>query len=795
MKYLITTHDDEQASIIKESNCEILAEYKSSVLARCDVKVVEDLKAEGLEVNEVSTPAVKLAGRSFAIVDAAAVDEKASDPSRKHYYIAQLIGPSIGAWLEIFKDHDAEVIGSLQSDTIILKMLPSKLTAIKQLGWIEGISTYHPLLKLSAQLLPVEERIIGPAEFSAPLSLGNGDPSLTVEITIFPGEKIDPILETIRGAEDTIISNSDETVKAIVKRSTIENLANQVEVQVVQPFTFPTFQNDVARVVMNVPHENIFSIGEFDGQGQIVAVCDSGLDTGDTATVHPDIRGRINDIRSFPTQFAPDVALYINGPVVTDDGAKDDNSGHGTHVVGSVAGDGTAAHESDSEVVPLGVAPAAQIYFQAVEQRVNWKPVSQLIAEGVPVPNNWPPREVGFYGIPDDLRELFSEAYDAGARVHTNSWGANESGRYNDNSRKVDQSMSAFRDLLVIFAAGNDGKDVNSDSQIDLDSMGAPGTAKNCLTVGASENDRPGSSIPEPGANTTWDRFRFPRFAQMVAAGHVSDNTNGMACFSSRGPTDGGRTKPEIVAPGTNILSLRSTLVGVDPLWGDVTPTTDPLHGNYCWSGGTSMSTPLVAGLAALMRQCLIERHGHYEDGVRPSGALIKACLLNGVTFIGGQFVGEVPNGANNITGFGRVSAASIIDEIGFDDEPGSAVETGEIRSFDVEVIDTNQPLRVTLCWTDPPSLGSVGELQNRLYLQLVAPNGDISDGDITPFPTVTNNSQQIEVKNPTVGTYTIRVRGVAVTQQAGGAALSVNPQQDFALVYCNAQKSVPPSS
>ena len=55
--------------------------------------------------------------------------------------------------------------------------------------------------------------------------------------------------------------------------------------------------------------------------------------------------------------------------------------------------------------------------------------------------------------------------------------------------------------------------------------------------------------------------------------------------------------------------------------------------------------------------------------------------------------------------------------------------------------------------------------------------------GDITPFPTVRNNAQQIEIATPVDGIYTIRVRGVSVTQQAPGAALGTNPRQDFALV------------
>ena len=103
----------------------------------------------------------------------------------------------------------------------------------------------------------------------------------------------------------------------------------------------------------------------------------------------------------------------------------------------------------------------------------------------------------GLGGLPDDLHDLFQPPYDNdSARVHTNSWGSTVGdGRYNANSFEVDEFVWEHRDCVICFAAGNEGVDLNTNGVIDPKSITPPGTAKNCLTIGATENNRPTFSV------------------------------------------------------------------------------------------------------------------------------------------------------------------------------------------------------------------------------------------------------------------------------------------------------------
>lgn len=521
--------------------------------------------------------------------------------------------------------------------------------------------------------------------------------------------------------------------------------------------------NDVARRDIMRVEEVWEQLGLY-GRGQVVAVADTGLDTGNLDTVSADFADRV-------------IATFARGRP----GDWSDANGHGTHVAGSVLGNGRDSG-SDPDARDYGgsfagVAPEADLVFQSL-----------LDADG------------GLGGLPDDLGDLYRQAYDAGARIHTNSWGANffipplarflTAGTYPPASVQTDRFAWEHKDMVIIFAAGNEGNDaVPLDGVVDEDSIGSPGTAKNIITVGASENVRSsgGNSDQAWGEGSIEGALLgFTPVMEPLVSDKPSDDADGMALFSSRGPTNDGRIKPDVVAPGTNVLSVYSQHPDALELYG--------LHeGNdrYAYCSGTSMSTPLVAGTTALIRQWYVET----RDLANPSAALIKATLINGAVDISpGQYgtgeTQEIPDAwPNHVIGWGRVDLAASLAvgqgaerEVWFDDA-SEIGRTGDEVEFTRYADSGDDAMRITLVWTDPPGEEEppdidlsilTGErsapvLVNDLDLRVIAPDGreflgneEREDGG---DPDRLNNVEAVRIPNPVEGDYRLIVTGHEIAQ------------------------------
>ena len=512
-------------------------------------------------------------------------------------------------------------------------------------------------------------------------------------------------------------------------------LVQQEEIEWVEPRPFFEIMNSVGIEVMNVDDTwdstNMANIDAtwsgLDGSGVIVTVADTGLDNGvNNSNMHPDFRDHITGILSFPPAASTCASLSLS-PCGDD---AEDHHGHGTHVAGSVLGDGT-----HSNGAIIGAAPEAHLLVHSIATTHNG--------------------EEKLLGIPNNLDDLFKLAWANGSRVHTNSWGSAVAGQYTTSSMQADASARTHDEMVILFAAANEGADANRDGEIDLDSMGSPATAKNVLTVGASENDR---------SNMTWV-WGSSDYGSPISTDRLADNPEGMAAFSSRGPTDDGRLKPDFSAPGTMILSTKSrstTSVG----W-------LAHNASYTYMGGTSMATPLTAGASALLLEHLMENLGE----TNPTSALVKAIFTASAHDMTGQYSSST-NGAgeaapNNHEGWGRINMSQAINTSYL---YGHSVVTNADSGWSFNVPASADDINIALTWTDPASTPSAStNLVNDLDLALKSPSGT--------WTNVSNNLDNLRgvtLGTPAQGTWELHVVGTSVP--TGPQFFAVAMTGDYAL-------------
>jgi hypothetical protein len=501
------------------------------------------------------------------------------------------------------------------------------------------------------------------------------------------------------------------------------------------------------------------------GEGQIVAVIDTGVDYNSCYFAEPDDapppfntgspNGGLDwenvDLarrKIIAYDFLYSCDQYPNAPGCDAPFAAGalDNQGHGTHAAGSILGDKGAPIVHD---YGDAVAPGAKLIVQDTGFRSSGDACTQLTGVGCPA----------------KLLPILEQAYKQGARIHSNSWGDRQgvpnglpapTANYSTSARDVDAFVWAHPDSLVLFNTGN-WSGGNTDPP--LSSLSAPGVAKNTIQVGGSRG--------------------------------FADDDASISNITLFGPSRDGRIKPDLIGPASVIA-------------GDMDFDQNPATCDVTRQPGTSFASPTIAGAAALVRQYYTD--GFYPSGIAthanaltPSAALLKATLIASARPATIRRVGT--NGSKlplptpsyeQGWGFPVLDNALYFPgdaaKLRVVDAPLSAgLVDGESSTLRVRVGAT-APLRVVLVWTDPPGVprsvnDTTPELVNDLDLRVTTSAATYFGNGASPDRL--NNVEAVLLAQPAAGTYDITVTA---------HHLGIGPRQSYALVISGDVSTAPVS-
>jgi len=574
-----------------------------------------------------------------------------------------IVDGDTGLWdarMEIMEINGIEIRSTIPPSGYLVQGTEDQLNELKN---VESIESIHDV---------PAGMMVHPSLHDAPM-----DESLVVEITGWKDEnlvrQLDVMEDNLQSVADLWLSDFWSPDSGIfwgeIQTNDIAKIVMHPSVSYIAPVPILELMNNEARGHLGIDVVENFFISGLNGSGQKIAVGDSGLDDD-----HGDFSGRVSGLDSVTPG---------------DSSTADLSDGHGTHVACTVLGSGMRSNGQYQ-----GIAPEADLYFQAMEDDDTG----------------------ALYSI--GINSMLNEAYNAGARLHTNSWGSPTGGDYTTSSEDADDRVSTwdqywqYQGMTVLFAAGNERND----------GISSPGTAKNVITVGGHVNRYNGAP-------------------------------DDMYYWSSRGPTDDGRIKPDIVAPGDYVRSCKSQ---------EASSASGSWSNNwYLEYSGTSMATPAAAGAAVLVREYLME----VASRPAPQAALIKALLILGAEDMGTR---NIPN---NDEGWGRVNLVNTLvpdSDVGIFVDDRSRLSSGQISDYTFEITRSGEPLKAVLAWSDyPGSSSSSTQLRNDLDLEITNPNGLLYKGNVfTNGQSVTNgikdsknNVEVILVDNAMVGTWNVRVK------------------------------------
>jgi hypothetical protein len=677
-------------------------------------------------------------------------------PGAEGYYLVQFKGPITDLDKAALEAEGATVYGYYPMYALAVKMTPEARGRLSGNSRVNWTGVYQPSWKILPSL---RDGVLTPYESGTlPLEI---EQNLTLVLGFWPGEG-----SAAKGAvmqagghvtDHRMYTGVYEFMEVAAHPSAIRDLARIPAVNHIELRGEKILHNDRAAILSKA--NQVANYGFTSG-------LDTSLD-GTSGAFQVKIGHYDSGINASHADFSSATITFDAGADNVDNGS----GGHGTHTAGSVLGDGG---ESTTIAVPPGsTSPLVAGQFRGAVPTAAMFHMSLAQA--------------------DNETQVLQKMSVAGCHLMTNSWGWGSvfgpTTDYNANAVTWDTGVwdadggkAGLQPLVVFFSAGNNSAGSSAGCAGGNDDIGTPGISKNVITVGASQSNRSGGCS---------------RCGNDDAADYH------LATYSSRGPGDPDGTgqglfKPEVTQAGSEVISVKSAGVSSVNSCSTVSPP-------YRYECGTSMSTPLTAGLGAVLYQ------DYYINRAvtNPKPSLIKATLVNGAWGITNascpaDYTFEV-NKASILQGWGYVdlkyslygtSGTKADRDIFFENEvAANAVATGGNYQFTVSVNSNTEPLKISLAWTDYPAAAGAGSplVVNDLDLEVTAPGGQIYYGNnFTGIWSVTTASKAVRdrynvvenvyVQSPAAGTWTIKVNGFNVPQDREPGKAGTN--QNFSLVW-----------
>lgn len=417
-------------------------------------------------------------------------------------YLVQARGPVGRAFRGVLAGAGATIESYIPNNAYLVRASQAVADGLAGNPLVQAVIPYEPYYKVQAPLLPMADKSL-PAQMQLNLGLFADDVSDT--------------LQQIQNLGGIIVSEENSAAGyPIVKVKPPANwtaIAALPGVHIVEPYYHRSLANDLARTTLKISVNSITGTNYMNlyGSNVIIEVNDSGIDTN-----HPDFRNNSTHYR-----------VFYNDP-----GMGVDKSGHGTHVAGIIAGDGYESQtvtNAPGSVLPNGHGAVGQFRGKA--------PLAEMLSMN--------------YLDPD--QDLQAAAAETNALISNNSWVNGdpdydlEAASYDAATRDSLPFVTGSQPVLYVFAAGDNGNGGVADT------IESPGTAKDVITVGALEEFRYITNQVTNADGTVSQPWLGWTENSNVVWGSSSDGNVGIGIEGTFG-----RFKPDVVAPGTFVVSCRS---------------------------------------------------------------------------------------------------------------------------------------------------------------------------------------------------------------------------------------------